>query len=243
VVLEQFFEDVNNILNSGDIPGLYNHDDLDNIFVACKVDCQRKNIPATRLNSYAQFLTRIKHNLHVVLCMSPMGESFRTRLRMFPSLVNCCTIDWYAEWPSDALENVATTQLKDSDLKLPNIPAIVRVFQAIHQSVARNSTMYREQLRRYNYVTPTSFLELITMFKTLLNLKREQVGGLRSKLQYGLDTIHTSSAMVTKLQVDLQEKQPQLVTTRERALILNLVVCVSDRCTKRCGEHDGSDHD
>ena len=30
-----------------------------------------------------------------VLCMSPVGETFIQRCRMFPSLINCCTIDWY----------------------------------------------------------------------------------------------------------------------------------------------------
>lgn len=31
----------------------------------------------------------------MVLAMSPIGEAFRNRLRQFPSLVNCCTIDWF----------------------------------------------------------------------------------------------------------------------------------------------------
>lgn len=42
---------------------------------------------------------------------SPIGEIFRARLRQFPSLVNCCTIDWFSEWPEEALQSVASTFL------------------------------------------------------------------------------------------------------------------------------------
>ena len=28
---------------------------------------------------------------------------------MFPALVNCCTIDWFREWPAEALASVATS--------------------------------------------------------------------------------------------------------------------------------------
>lgn len=48
--------------------------------------------------------------------MSPIGDAFRTRLRMFPSLINCCTIDWFQAWPTDALELVANKFLEDVEL-------------------------------------------------------------------------------------------------------------------------------
>ena len=40
------------------------------------------------------FINRVRDNLHLVLALSPVGEAFRARCRQFPSLINCCTIDW-----------------------------------------------------------------------------------------------------------------------------------------------------
>ena len=39
---------------------------------------------------FAYFVSRCQSLLHICLAMSPIGVAFRTRLRMFPSLVNCC---------------------------------------------------------------------------------------------------------------------------------------------------------
>lgn len=50
--------------------------------------------------------------IHVHSC-SPIGEVFRARLRQFPSLVNCCTIDWFSEWPDEALRSVANDFLQN----------------------------------------------------------------------------------------------------------------------------------
>ena len=44
---------------------------------------------------FNMFVQRVRDQLHVCLAMSPIGEAFRNRLRKFPSLVNCCTIDWF----------------------------------------------------------------------------------------------------------------------------------------------------
>ena len=53
------------------------------------------NVDASPLAMYNFFVERIRQNLHIVLTMSPIGDTFRNRLRKFPSLINCCTIDWF----------------------------------------------------------------------------------------------------------------------------------------------------
>ena len=50
------------------------------------------NKPETRDAIYAHFVQLVRENLHIVLCVSPIGDAFRIRTRMFPSLVNCCTV-------------------------------------------------------------------------------------------------------------------------------------------------------
>lgn len=60
----------------------------------CRAAAKKAGAGETADALYAFFLERVRANLHVVLCLSPVGEAFRNRLRMFPGLVNCTTIDW-----------------------------------------------------------------------------------------------------------------------------------------------------
>ena len=47
--------------------------------------------------------------------MSPVGDLLRVRCRNFPSLVDCCSLDWFSNWSSEALVNVASRIFKDPD--------------------------------------------------------------------------------------------------------------------------------
>jgi len=117
---------------------------------------------------FAYFIERCKINLHIVLCFSPIGDSFRGRIRNFPSLVNCTTIDWFSEWPPDALESVAKKFLgevqMDEKIRL-SCSAMVQLF---HSTTITGRDKFEKEEKRIYYVTPTSYLELITTFKTLL---------------------------------------------------------------------------
>lgn len=111
-------EDINGILNSGDIPNLYKPEDIEEINNIGKKECNAKGIPITRMNMFRQYVLWVKMNIHLIIAMSPLGDIFRTWLRMFPSLVNCCTLDWFTEWPEEALVEVAKGYLSENDLEL-----------------------------------------------------------------------------------------------------------------------------
>ena len=71
----------------------------------------------------------------------------------------------------------------------------------VHLSVTKKSAEYLAAARRYNYVTPKTFLELIAFYKKILGEKREQVGQLISRLDVGLATLRKTAADVAILQV------------------------------------------
>lgn len=95
IIQESFLESINNLLNSGQVPNLFSYDDTQNI-----IEKMRQNRAIAMKNEqqkWEAFLEQVKKYLHIVLCMSPIGDTLKSRLRQFPSLVNCCTIDWFSE--------------------------------------------------------------------------------------------------------------------------------------------------
>ena len=108
IMHESFLEDVNNILNTGEITNLYSKEDLEQMQDSgVNQILSQKKIPINKDSIYQEFVECLRDSFHIILCMSPVGEQLRNRCRMFPSLVNCCTLDWFDSWPEAALLSVA----------------------------------------------------------------------------------------------------------------------------------------
>ena len=95
---------------------------------------ENKDMEFTPLSLFNYFINRCRENLHIILAMSPIGDAFRNRLRKFPSLINCCTIDWFQAWPDDALELVAHKFLEDVQLESDERSATISLCKHFHQS-------------------------------------------------------------------------------------------------------------
>ncbi|XP_041119882.1 dynein heavy chain 7, axonemal isoform X1 [Polyodon spathula] len=217
---ESFLEDVSNLLNTGEVPNLFAVDEKQEICERMRVlDRQRdrdSQTDGTPLALFNMFLERCRSQLHVVLAMSPIGDTFRGRLRQFPALVNCCTIDWFQTWPEDALQAVASRFLEDIEMSEDTRTGCIDMCKSFHTSTITLSLRFRTELQRHNYVTPTSYLELISTFKALLEKKRSEVMKMKRRYEVGLEKLESAATQVATMQIELEALQPQLkVASRE----------------------------
>ena len=198
---------INDLLCSGNIPGLFNDEDMDGILAAVRTEAKAKGVSDSRESLTEFFISQVRANLHVVLCFSPVGEVFRVRCRKFPGIINCTVIDWFHAWPHDALVSVAKRFMQDMELGGPDaLSAIADHMARVHMSVDDVSVQYRTVQRRYNYTTPKSFLELISFYRMLLGEKRSELMRQVARLQKGIQTLNNTHADVERLKDMLAQK-------------------------------------
>ncbi|KAM7316207.1 hypothetical protein ACRRTK_024887 [Alexandromys fortis] len=184
---ESFLEDINNLLNAGEVPNLFALDEKQEICEKMRqLDRQRdktKQTDGSPIALFNMFIDRCRNQLHVVLAMSPIGDAFRIRLRKFPALVNCCTIDWFQSWPEDALEAVASRFLEEIEMSEEIREGCIEMCKSFHTSTINLSTEVMKMKKRY---------------------------------EVGLDKLDSAASQVATMQCELEALHPQLkVASRE----------------------------
>uniref|UniRef100_A0A8C5BD67 Dynein, axonemal, heavy chain 12 n=1 Tax=Gadus morhua TaxID=8049 RepID=A0A8C5BD67_GADMO len=208
---EAFLEDVDSVLNTGEVPNLFAADEKQEIMEVLGLATAGDNdLEFSPLALFAFFVGRCRENLHIVVAFSPIGNAFRNRLRQFPSLINCCTIDWFQPWPEEALERVANTFLKTLEMSEHERNQVMPICKTFHTSAIQLSHKFMSELGRHNYVTPTSYLELIAAFRQLLTQKRDTVMKAKKRYTNGLDKLAFAESQVGEMQMELIELQPKL---------------------------------
>ena len=76
---ESFLEDLNNILSSGIVPNLFGDDELPAVYDGVRAAAVKAGVEETGPELWAYFIRTVRKNLHIVLAMSPIGDSFRNR--------------------------------------------------------------------------------------------------------------------------------------------------------------------
>lgn len=73
------------------------------------------------------------------------------------------------------------------------------------------------ELGRHTYITPTSYLTLISSFKQLLREKQEEIKASIQRYKGGLGQLEFFSVTIIGMQKDIEELKPKLVVAQKEA--------------------------
>eukprot|EP00066_Takifugu_rubripes_P027828 XP_011617094.1 PREDICTED: dynein heavy chain 9, axonemal [Takifugu rubripes] len=208
---EKFLVLVNDLLASGEIPDMFPDEEVEHIIGSVMPEVCALGLMDTKENCWKFFIDRVRRQLKVALCFSPVGNKLRDRSRKFPAVVNCTAIDWFHEWPQEALESVSFKFLQKVENIEPQMKESFSKFMAyVHMSVNDKSKEYLANERRYNYTTPKSFLEQIKLYCSLLGQKSKDLSNKMERLQNGLTKLNSTSAQVDDLKAKLAAQEVNL---------------------------------
>ena len=221
IKFETFLEAINSMLATGEIPGLFIKEDRDIIPLQQKTvymkEAGTKGEDPSPTLLWNYFINRVKDCLHTVLCFSPVGNKFRERSQKFPSLFSQCNIDWFLAWPEEALISVSEKFLKE--FKLDNTQAVkdalIVHMGKVHNMVNEVCGVYLQQMRRYVYVTPKSYLSFIAMYQDVYKLKYKGIDVEEQNINQGLDKLAEATAGVEELKINLKKEDVVLKSAVE----------------------------
>ncbi|CCW63595.1 unnamed protein product [Phytomonas sp. EM1] len=214
ITSETFLEDICSLLNTGEVPGLWNNkqdkDTYENAVASLRDLGKSLGRPDTTEALQNLFVERCQKHLHIVLCFSPLGNVLRDRLRKFPSLVNCTTIDWFRDWPEEGLRSVAERFLQSIDLTEKERITIRDMLVLYQMHVRDMSKTYLAEARQHTYVTPSSYLDLLSTFGRLLKSKRDELTEKKQRYTNGLYQLKKTEDQVEVMQNELALLKPEL---------------------------------
>ncbi|XP_036382121.1 dynein heavy chain 10, axonemal [Megalops cyprinoides] len=221
VAEEGFLELINNMLTSGMVPALFPDDEKESVLNQVRDEAMKMGAGPSKESVWQYFVNKSANNLHIVLGMSPVGDTLRTRCRNFPGLVNNTGIDWFLPWPPQALLAVAQSFLGENPMiPASHLDAVINHVCMVHSSVGDYSKMFLQKLRRSNYVTPKNYLDFISTYSSLLEDKDMYILAQCKRLEGGLDKLKEASVQLEELNTKLADQKVVLAEKSSACEIL-----------------------
>jgi len=216
---DDFLEVINSVLMTGEIANLFPKDELQVIAaelrpIAAK---ERPGFVDTPENLVRFFIDRVRANLHFVLAFSPVNPKLPERARKFPGLINGCSINFFMEWPKEALVAVSRGFIGDVEIDCDEEVKenLIEHFGGVHTMVVQACEDYFIKMRRHVYQTPKSYLSFLNVYREMYTEKLEELQLASSRVTVGLEKLQQGAEDVETMKVVLADEEVKLRKAEE----------------------------
>jgi dynein heavy chain, axonemal len=178
ILKEEFLFDIDSLINNGEIHGIFNKEEHENIVSLAKSKITNDELK-TQINSsfvLSEFFQKVKENLHILLEMSPTGSNLRERVRTHKSLINCSNVIWLEEWPNSGYKAVAEHHFKDFPMSGYK-DAIIDIMITMHHDATLLAKI------------PNIFPDFLENFKQASTEIKSKLTEIQEKYERGLDKL------------------------------------------------------
>lgn len=237
VLDSSFLERMNTLLANGEVPGLFEGDELSALMTQCKEGSQREGqVIKEPEELYRWFTNQVMKNLHVVFTMNPSTEGLKDRASTSPALFNRCVVNWFGDWSDEALYQVGKQFTSKLDIdrqyiapeKFPKVfvdladppshrDAINNAFVYVHQTLHKMYERMRKRNQRVTYITPRHYLDFINHYVKLFHEKCSELQDEQLHLTVGLNRINETVEQVEEMQSSLKIKSVELEAKNKEA--------------------------
>lgn len=127
---------------------------------------------------------------------------------MYPSLVQCTTINWLNDWPKEALYSVATEFLKEQRFVDPETyESISHVCVSVYTDAKVKAQELLAKEGRHVYITPYTYMQALNNFKLIFDQKSSHIMNLAERYENSINTIEKTKKSLQDMQRELEINQ------------------------------------
>ncbi|XP_071504103.1 dynein axonemal heavy chain 5-like [Diadema antillarum] len=101
-----YLDAINSILICGEYPPLFSNDELDGLLQAL-TPAMKRHFPNVIVDPMKFFVSRVKTNLHIILCLPPTHKLLKIAPSQYPGLLSGMQMNWICDWSQSALTGEA----------------------------------------------------------------------------------------------------------------------------------------
>jgi len=219
-----FLEAMNALLASGEVPGLFEGDDLVALMNGVRVGGESDE------EAFRRFTLRVQKNLHVVFTMNPSGADFKNRSTTSPALFNRCVVDWFGTWGNTALEQVGKeftrfVDVNGGDEERENLVSSLVMIHNETKSLCEETAGLKGDK---SYISPRDYLDFIKNFVKIVSERRAKLEDEQMHINVGLSKLISTEEKVAEMKSQLSLKSVEL-KSKDALANTKLMKMVSDQ--------------